>query len=584
MDAHTQEFLESAKAGKSVYITEIRRRYLTMKNEESFTAPLLLTTVDGAERLFMLRLPRFARYSDEAAKFVRSFFLAEVYNILSSLGGRRIRLANPDGAREADHLIDACIEEFGVGLPRHKRRGYGRSINVIERMLRALHPNESERNLHFKFSTIDKLPGKIQAPNLDTAAAAQVFTNASGDLEGKAILGIDIGGTDIKLALAIDGTLVCFKEYDWFPASFDKIDQLIDPVVGLVKAMADEAAARTGISPFRFDAIGMCFPDVVVNNKIVGGEVFKTRGIRDSLGSGYDKEFARLTDLDMILAPFVKDDGCVGIVNDGPMAAFTAGVETAVKSSEAVTNGVFAYTLGTELGTGYVTSAGAIPDIPLEVYNFIIDLGSWPETAFEPDDLRSINNFNTRLPGTLQKFACQSGVFRLALKYLPEKRPELIEAMKERGFVVEMRSRDDVGYYVPTAPKDMRKPFLEYMMSLVDDDGDPEIQRIFEEIGVALAVTGEEIDRILEPTTKRRMLFGRLVKRPSCFQLMKKGAKTINPQIDLAVADDGIAETPLMKTLAESKEFTVAQFAQAVGAIHYGNYLLNKQCEVPSEK
>ena len=93
--------------------------------------------------------------------------------------------------------------------------------------------------------------------------------------------------------------------------------------------------------------------------------------------------------------------------------------------------GVFAHTLGTELGTGWVTETGAIPDIPLEVYNFIIDLGCWPERAFEPDDLRSVNNFNTGLPGTLQKYCSQSGVFRLALKRFSSERPDLLRELEQ---------------------------------------------------------------------------------------------------------------------------------------------------------
>lgn len=573
MDQYTTSFIEAAKNDQPVYITDVRRKYLQLNPEESFAAPLILTKVDGSEKVFELRFPKFSSYPPEGRQFVKEFFLAEAYNILSSLGGNGIRMVNPDNADETGFLADAFREGFCTDISRHERKAYGRSLNVIERMLHAINKDHPEKPGKFSFAVIGEMPAAIEASPMSGDGAVEIFRGAAQDLAGKAILGVDIGGTDVKLALAVDGKLVSFKEYDWFPASFTNIHQLIDPVVELVQAMAKEAAGRTGEADFKFDAIGMCFPDVVVNNKIVGGEVFKTRGIRDALGSDYDNEFAILTDLDVILKKYVKENGIVGIVNDGPMAAFTAGVETAVRSPEAVKDGVFAYTLGTELGTGYVTGDGKIPDIPLEVYNFIIDLGSWAERAYEPDDLRSINNFNTRLPGTLQKFACQSGVFRLALKYLKNKRPELMEEMKEKGFVAPKDHAGVPGLYVPTTPKDMRKPFLEYVMGLVDSDGDPELLRIFEEIGVALAVTGEEIDWILEPTTAKRMLFGRLVKRASCFRLMFEGARGRYPGIDFAVADDGIAETPLMKALSES-EFTVAQFAQAVGAVHYGNYLL----------
>ena len=260
-------------------------------------------------------------------------------------------------------------------------------------------------------------------------------------------------------------------EYDWFPASFTTIDQLIRPVVLLVRLPAprghprlDPAAAaasgtrssrpwpaardaRRGIAaavergerscpghPFRFDAIGLCFPDVVVRDKIVGGEVYKTRGIRENPALDYEREFRRLSHL---------DDGAAGLRparrsrGDRQRRAHgrlhRRGGDRGRSTPASVERGVFAHTLGTELGTGWVTEAGAIPDIPLEVYNCVIDLGSYPERRYEPDDVRSVNNFNTRLPGTLQKYTSQSGVFRLAAKYLPEARPGLFRELFDAG-------------------------------------------------------------------------------------------------------------------------------------------------------
>ena len=612
MDTITQAFVNAAQSGKAIYITDVRAAFLTLDKSQSFSAPIVLTRVDGKTQTLHLRLPKFSTYPKTEKHFAIDFFLAEMYNILSSLGGTRARLANPDSAPEAELLAHAFHKEFGVDLPRSERTGYGKCLNVLDRMTRAIHPNIPENEQRFVFEVGGDIPDAPPVPEPPTAGVVEIFKNAASGLNGKTILGVDIGGTDIKLALAHNGKLAELKEYDWFPASFTTISQMVDPIVLLVKLMSLAAAALTdspeaakiathiepamrpgaGLDTMErivaeaeskfgkqeppFDAIGMCFPDVVVNNKIVGGEVFKTRGIRDALGRDYDREFAKLTDLDVILQPLVKKDGRIGIVNDGPMAAFTAGVEMVRADPEAVTKGVFAYTLGTELGTGWVTENGVIPNIPLEVYNFIVDMGSIPARAFEPDDLRSINNFNTRLPGTLQKFACQSGVFRMALENLSATRPEIIQAMRDKGFVVERPCGAGAGLYVPTEPRDMRKPFLEFMMELAETDADPEIARIFEVIGESLAVTGEEIDWILAPSVRRRTLFGRLVKRAACFDLMLKGAKRRDPNIQLAVADDGIAETPLMKELSRSEKFTVAQFAQAVGAVHYGNYILGK--------
>ena len=222
----------------------------------------------------------------------------------------------------------------------------------------------------------------------------------------------------------------------------------------------------------------------MVRNKIVGGEVYKTRGIRNNPAIDYERDFAEFTDLDVRLREWVAAGGAVRIINDGPMAAFTAAVEMAASpDARDVARGVFAHTLGTELGTGWVTETGAIPDIPLEVYNFIIDLGCRPERAFEPDDLRSLNNFNTGLPGTLQKYCSQSGVFRLALKRFSSERPDLLYELEERGFVERRPADGAEGWYVPTEPMDQRKPFLEHMMKLPDREKDDTNREIWREIG-----------------------------------------------------------------------------------------------------
>ena len=42
------------------------------------------------------------------------------------------------------------------------------------------------------------------------------------------------------------------------------------------------------------------------------------------------------------------------------------------------------------------------------------------------------------------------------------------------------------------------------------------------------------------------------------------------------VADDELANTPFMKALKERPGYTVAQFAQAIGAIHYANHRLRE--------
>jgi hypothetical protein len=608
VDASTREFLAAAQAGHPVYISEVRRRYALLERGASFRLGVSVRGLNRADHAFDLVLPRFEGASAAERAFVTEYFLATLYNVLSTLGGEELRLSAEGDSGESALLARAFEREFGISLPRRDRPGYGRCVNVVERMLDAV-PGAGRGGFTWALGPRLEPAGSVGG----RTAAGDILAmcrDAVVDLGEKTICGVDVGGTDIKMALAVRGSIVRFKEYDWFPTSFTRVEQLIDPILQLVRLMRlDAIRARdprvaaalhgllepamrgeadleliadvvargeilVGESDLRFDGIGLCFPDVVVKDKIVGGEVYKTRGIRQNPAIDYEREFRRLSHLDEELRRFVSPGGVVGIINDGPMAAFTAATEIAVANARAVGDGVFAHTLGTELGTGWVTEAGEIPDIPLEVYNCIIDLGSYPERAFEPDDARSVNNFNTRLAGTLQKYTSQSGVFRLAMKYLPAASPAVFSEILERGFVVERK--DPSGFFVPTAPKDMRKPFLEFLMRLPERGHDPAVERIFREVGEFLAVAWLETDFILAPKAKERILFGRLVKHRACFSLMVEGARRILPEIALSVADDELANTPFMRELKERKDYTVAQFAQAIGAVYYANYRLRE--------
>jgi hypothetical protein len=609
------DFVAAATAGRPVYISEVRDRFARLSPDESFAIVASLRGFDNADHAFELVLPRFDGLSSAELALATEYFLACLYNIISTLGGRELELSSSGDRGEGRQLADAFEREFGISLARRDRPGYGRAVNVAERMVEAVSREGAASGDRFRVLKAESRRvdaghrGGSVGRRVGAADIEAMCRSAVADLSGTVICGMDIGGTDIKICLAIDGAVTRFKEFDWFPAAFTTIDEIIEPILLLVRLMrldaisamssGSSAALAALLEPAMrgdadlpviadavvrgehlaagecvFDAIGVCFPDVVVRDKIVGGEVYKTRGIRQNSAVDYETEFRRLSNLDAALRSFVKPNGAIGIVNDGPMAAFTAAVEMAAADPASVERGIFAHTLGTELGTGWVTEEGVIPDIPLEVYNCIIDLGSYPERAFGPDDVRSVNNFNTRLAGTLQKYTSQSGVFRLAMKYLPDANPALFAEILGRGFIGERAN--PAGFFVPTEPRDMRKPFLEFLMRLPERGGDPAVDQIFRELGEFLAVAWLETEWLLAPRAQERILFGRVVKHRACFSLMVEGARRIVPEISLVVADDELANTPLMRQLKEGGVYTVAQFAQAIGALHYANYCLHE--------
>jgi hypothetical protein len=303
------------------------------------------------------------------------------------------------------------------------------------------------------------------------------------------------------------------------------------------------------------DGLGISFPDVVIRNRIVGGETPKTRSMRENTSLDYETEFQKLSRLKDYLAALCKPGTPIRITNDGNMAAFTAAMEMAHSAhKEAIEKGVVAHSLGTDLGTGWLNADGTIPEISLELYDFLLDLGSWPSRALPTQDLRCVRNENSGLPG-VRRYIGQAAAFRLAQRL----KPELLD-----GFTV----TNGAYLSIQEAPQDLRKPCLEWLMQCAQN-GDPEAQDIFRQIGVHLAQINREMEYLLSPATNIRFLFGRFVKKPRCFALLQEGYASVAPQIHLEAADDSLACTPLMLALSQRKDVTVAQFGQAIGSIYF---------------
>jgi hypothetical protein len=601
--------IQNAKNDKAVYISDVRQRFLADTGSDVYIDVLKF---DGQTVRFSLRLPYWDN-SAEKKRFVQKYLFAELYNILSALGGRKLDIYADKKNKALGEVLSTIPEAFGINATRRERRAYGRAINVIERMIDA---SSSGGKFELQINDIEKMPAlpSPPSPHIDFSTILNNYKKAFDGINSAVLLGIDVGGTDIKAAVSFNGRLCFLKEYDWFPALFTRSAQLIEPIVLLTRLLrarvsaeinrdaaplraaldraidnhlpdrelleiVENAESVLGANLVNFDSIGLSFPDVVVKDKIVGGEVFKTRGIRENPDIEYEAEFGKLTNLDQELARFCVKGAQAHIINDGPMAAFTAAIELIAQHKEALLqDGRFAHTLGTELGTGWIDEAGEIPEIPLEVYNFIIDLGSLKAAEYPSDDLRSINNFNTGLAGTLQKFMAQNGVFRLAIKASLETDGKLYRELLDKKFIYEK----DGAVFVALEGGDMRKPLLEYLMKRAEE-GDREMEEVFVEIGRSTGITFCETVHILSPLTPERVMYGRLVKMPHCFALIKKGAAQTAPDAVFTVADEQSAFSSLMVQLKNHPKFTVAQFAQAIGAIYYGQLfketpLFQKKC------
>lgn len=530
-----KEWIAAAKADRPVWISDVREALSGDPGAVPCTLRLRLRS--GAERDFAVPLPRWA--DEDGRRFAADYLCANVFNALSALSARRVELYVPEGEAQALSLARELPEAFQLSA--EKRSGYGKTVSVANRMNRAFGAPE------LSIEIIDGAPQSAAAPIPEAPAAdlAERLRRAAESAGSGLFCGVDIGGSDIKLALSRGGALAEVRELNWNPALSPTAEGIIDPILNLIRESAGGEA---------LDGLGVSFPDVVIHDRVVGGESPKTKGMRENLALDYEAEFSKLSNLKDALRPLCRDGAPIHITNDGHMAAFTAAMELACGSQDGlIRGGVVAHSIGTDLGTGWLTADGAIPDIPLELYDFQLDLGSYGARALPPEDLRSVRNENSGLVG-VRRYVGQSAAFRLAYSLAPE----LVEPFLAPGPTPRVQE----------APEDLRKPCLEHIMQR-SRLGDAAAQEVFRQIGRSFAEASRELEFFLRPAPTLRFMFGRFIKDETCFALLQEGCGEILPRLSLAAADDGLANSPLMRQLAASGDVTVAQYGQAIGSIYF---------------
>jgi len=521
--------LRQAEAGAPLWLPDLRAQFASAPDALSLV--LRLTCPDGTDRDYRLALPRWG--TDAERNFLRQLLCAQVYNLLSAFSGSAISFF-------CDAPLDTLAAELRACFDRPD--GLGKVRNIARRIC---------GDLRFRVApSADYAPLKREtAPAPDSLG--EKLRQCCRAAEQGGIVGLDVGGSDVKLAAVLDGKLLYTEEYDWNPAASPTAEGITGPILALLRK-ARAAMLRAG---GKLNAVGLSFPDIVIDDRIVGGETPKTKGMRENTALDYETEFGKIRELKREILALCAPGGRCRICNDGSMAAFTAAAELAAGGEdEAVAGGVIAHSLGTDLGTGWLLPDGTIPPIPLEMYDLLLDLGNFPAAALPTEDLRSTRNENSGMAG-LRRYLGQAAAYRLAL----ELEPTLLA-----GF-----TREENGVLaIPTAPKDLRKPALAHLMAQAES-GHPEAAEVFRRIGRNLSVVTREMEWIFGGTPQARFLFGRFVKSPRCFELLRAGFDEAGTGLRLEAADEELANTPLMRQLAAREDVTVAQFGQAVGAVYF---------------
>ena len=553
-------FTQAAARGDYVWIGEVRRAF----SEEASVHSLVLRLNEQKDYVF--HIPTWE--SAEERQFAFDYLSASIFNILSIYSASTLTLYCEEG--ESTELAEDCLVRLS------SRPGYNKPMKIARRL--------SGKRPTLAIQSLKKYVPLPSVPKPTANDSAKRIKAAVECVEHGTYCGIDVGGTDIKLAASLNGKLVAVKEYDWNPSLSPNAVGIKAPVLLLEKLMAacvlnamhgnmiDLTAAldkdadgetmlaaielveeRYGSLPI-FDALGLSYPDIVIHDRIMGGETPKTVGIRNNPAVDYEQELIELSKLTEELKAYAKT---VHAVNDGPMAAFSAFSEMnygGLSAGEAM----IAHSLGTDLGTGWIDDSGKVPAIPLECYDMLVDLGSTEMKKLPPDDLRSLRNENSGMAGA-RRYLGQAAVYRLMYLAAPERIADYVEEHNGLPAII-------------SKPADQRKACLAHIMELAAN-GDRTAQNAFRQIGVNLARITEEIEFITHPGTDKRFLFGRFIKNATCFDKICEGFYSVLPEIRLVAADDDMALTPLMRQLAGRDDVTVAQFAQAVSAIYYAEYV-----------
>ena len=565
-----EKYLNDRNENQSLWLPELRRELVG--SPEAVEVIFSLTSCSGERVDRRQYIPKWS--TAEERSFAREVLNACVFNMLAVFGGQEMRFFPREQDAGVLELLSGLEKDFSTG-------GLSKCIRVSDRI------NAHFGNAGFRFVTDEYEHYLPCGEKADFRANLTEKLRKTAEREkGRNCCGVDIGGTDIKLAAAKGDRLICVKEYDWNPSESKTAEGIIKPVLLLVRLMRTciaaegtelfpelestlrkeatdgeiehavshvEAELGNGINVL--DAVGVSYPDVVVCNKIIGGETPKTKGMRDNPELDYEEEFAKLTALDDRIKELCRADGRVRMANDGSLAAYTAAMELAHSpDSSGIDGGVIAHSLGTDLGTGWLDWDGTIPPIPLELYDCLVELGSMAKRLYPPRDLRSVCNENSGLPG-VRRYLGQAGAFRMAW--------ELDERLLD-GFT----KKDGDMLYIPDGVPDLRKPCLEKLMELAEA-GDENACEVFYRIGVNLGQVCREAEFLMESGINTRYLFGRLAKRKSCFEQISRGCKVTAPEIELIAADSDMAFSPLMRTLSERRDATVAQFGQAIGSAYF---------------
>ncbi len=204
------------------------------------------------------------------------------------------------------------------------------------------------------------------------------------------VVGLDVGGTDLKVVALSSDQVVYTADPTWSTPPHRMTDAAAYlPVLGEHVRAAAQAAGRA------VDAIGLSFPDICHRGAIVGGISSKMAAMRAVHGDGYWSAF------DRSVRPLAQH---LSQAQGVPVHLVADGVAAAAWAAAQGHRSTLVLSLGTSIAAATVDADGHPLPWPLYAGAAVIRPGDGGLTAHR----------TTGVPGSLQQYPTQTGIFRAA--------------------------------------------------------------------------------------------------------------------------------------------------------------------------
>jgi hypothetical protein len=596
---------------KPLYLTGLQEKIAALpETERQEIRFLVIMDTRGRYRRLAFQFPK-GRLLEEYRDICKRYLLAMINNMIVTFGGSSLSIYFDHSSAVLLKMCEEAAAEFDLDRNDNRRSGYGSYINYINRMNKFLGLGKfgmSMKDIASWEEPDTAMEFRLYEPRVERREV-ELLRRAAAEMEGKCFCSLDVGGNSIKGAVIRGTDIIITKEYQWYPAGIKTAEEMNRPQLLMIRFLSDYAgAAETGLdmkapqilralssdashetvlaaaeylenrgcSPFRhFDAVVIGFPDIVVSNKIAGGETFKQRGMKTNPGIDYEAEFFKTSELDSLARPYAKEGAPVIVLNDTNTASYLISVEQSLAEKTIIDEqGMFVNTVGTEMGTGFISRGGTVQYIPLEDYQHVIDLGNTDYWKYPLNDIRSVNNMNTGIPGTVQKYVTQLGLFRMAISEFMEHDKTVIEELAAQNLIRYDPGADMIE--TVTNPVNAREKLTWFLAGRLLEEKNPVMENVFRSMGKAMGILIDQ-DLLLFPEIKPvRLMSGGIMADDAGFRLFREAVKKHNPAYEIIRLDENTVHHPLLKKIPPGKR----NFTVAVGSAFIGNrFLLENERE-----